>query len=92
MSDFSNLPDFVLELILFQRVMDNLIWGIPRVCGYLDDILITGKTELEHSTNLKTVIRRLQEAWLRVKEEKCYFKEEEVQYLGYIINYGLRPV
>ena len=25
--------------------------------------------------------------------EKCHFKEEEVQYLGYIINkYGLRPV
>ena len=78
---------------MIQRVMDTLIRGIPRVCGYLDYILITGKTELEHDTNLRTIIRRLQEAGIRVKEEKCNFKEDKVQYLGYIINkYGLRPV
>ena len=27
---------------MFQRVMDDLIRGISKVCGYLDDILITG--------------------------------------------------
>ena len=28
-----------------QRVMDNLLKGIPGVCAYLDDILITGSSE-----------------------------------------------
>ena len=59
----------------------------------MDDILITGKTELEHDTNLRRIIRRHQEVEIRLKEEKCHFKEDQVQYLGYIINkYGLRPV
>ena len=30
---------------------------------------------------------------IKVKAEKCHFKEDEIQYLGSIINkYGLRPV
>ena len=29
---------------IFQRVMENLLQRIPRVCVYLDDILITGST------------------------------------------------
>ena len=33
---------------IFQRTMENLLRGIPKVCVYLDDILITGATEIEH--------------------------------------------
>ena len=40
---------------IFQRVMENLLQGVPRVCVYLDDILITGHTEAEHLKNLGEV-------------------------------------
>ena len=30
---------------IFQRTMENLLQGIPKVCVYLDNILITGATE-----------------------------------------------
>ena len=33
---------------IFQRVMDSLLQGLNMVCGYLDDILITGKYKEEH--------------------------------------------
>ena len=33
---------------IFQRVMDNLLKGIPGVVVYLDDTLVTGTTAEEH--------------------------------------------
>ena len=39
-------------------------------CVYLDDILVTGKME-EHLQTLDTVLTRLEEAGLQLKEKKC---------------------
>ena len=78
---------------MFQRVIDNLLKGIKHVCGYLDDILITGASQGEHHNNLSLVLKRLEDAGIRVKEKKCHFMKDEVEYLGYLINKdGLRPV
>ena len=30
---------------IFQRVIDNVLQRIPYVCAYLDDILVTGRTD-----------------------------------------------
>ena len=43
----------------FQRIMGNLLWGIPGVCVYLDDILVTGATIDEHLQNLEVTLQRL---------------------------------
>ena len=78
---------------MFQRVMDNLLKGIKHVSGYLDDILITGSSDREHRNNIDVVLRRLEDAGIRVKEEKCHFMKKEVEYLGYLINKeGLKPL
>ena len=29
----------------FQRVMESLLQDVPCICAYLDDILVTGKTQ-----------------------------------------------
>uniref|UniRef100_A0A1X7VLI8 Reverse transcriptase domain-containing protein n=1 Tax=Amphimedon queenslandica TaxID=400682 RepID=A0A1X7VLI8_AMPQE len=52
--------------------MDSILQGIPRVCCYIDDILISGETE-EHLKNLEAVIRRLQKHGVTVKLSKCKF-------------------
>ena len=33
---------------VFQRTMDTILQGVPNVLCYLDDILITGLSEVEH--------------------------------------------
>jgi hypothetical protein len=76
---------------IFQRVMENLLQGIPRFCVYLDDILVTGATEQEHLANLVQVLQRLQSAGMRLKSSKCAFLLSSVSYLGHIISSeGLR--
>ena len=76
---------------IFQRVMENLLQRIPRVCVYLDDILITGSTEEEHLANLAQVLTRLGNAGMRLKREKCAFMLDSVSYLGHVISSeGLR--
>ena len=41
---------------IFQRTIDNLLQGLPHVCAYIDDLLITGETEENHLKNLEAVL------------------------------------
>ena len=50
---------------------------------YLDDILIMGKTDLEHLSNLAAVLQRLQEADVKLKPGQCSFMLQKVKYLGH---------
>ena len=74
---------------IFQRTMDNLLQGLDHVGVYIDDILITGKSEEQH---LNEVLSRLEKAGVRLKQEKCVFMADEVTYLGHRLNReGIQP-
>ena len=60
---------------IWQRTMDNLLSGIPGVICYLDDILVVGENEEQHEQRLLTVLRQLDEAGMRLKQEKCKFNQ-----------------
>ena len=66
--------------------MDTVLQGIPFVICYLDDILVTGRSEEEHRKNLEEVLSRLQRHGIRLKKEKCRFFSKSVEYLGHVIN------
>lgn len=78
---------------IFQGTIDTLLQGIPRVAVYLDYILITEATEVEHLANLEQVLKRLGNAGLCLKRNKCVFLAPSVTYLGRKITAeGLHPV
>ncbi|XP_055918925.1 uncharacterized protein K02A2.6-like [Eupeodes corollae] len=70
----------------FQRIMAKMFHDIENVTVFVDDILVTGKNDDEHITNLERVFQRLQDAGMTVKLSKCEFFKEEICYLGQIIN------
>ena len=77
---------------IFQRMMETLLQGIPGVCVYIDDIIVTGKTDEEHLHHLEEVLSRLEKAGMRLKKEKCRYMLPEVEYLSHKINReGLQP-
>ena len=76
---------------IFQKLVDNLVAGIPGVAAYLDDIIVTGQTKAEHLENLRRVLEALDNYGLKLQLDKCVFFATEVSYLGYIISKdGLR--
>lgn len=85
--EYNRLPFGVASApAVFQRAMDMILRGIPQVICYLDDILVTGKTVLEHHEHLAEVLKRLQEYGIHLKKEKCQFGVESVEYLGHRID------
>ena len=77
---------------IFQRTIENILQGIPNVSVYLDDILITGKTEEEHLRTLEEVLSRLEKAGIRLRRGKCAFMLKSLEYLGHRISgKGLQP-
>eukprot|EP00731_Ephydatia_muelleri_P002412 Em0001g2412a len=64
---FTRLPFGVASApAIFQKIMDEILQGIPRVVCYLDDILISGSSDKEHLTNLEEVLKRLREAGIHL--------------------------
>ena len=53
---------------------------------YLDDTLVFSKNEKEHEHHVKLVLKKLQDAKLSLKLEKCEFDVTSVQFLGFTIE------
>ena len=49
---------------IFQRTIENILQNLPYTYVYLDDILVTGKTETKHIRNLEEVLNCLEKAGL----------------------------
>ena len=59
---------------------------------YLDDVIILSQTFDEHLEDVGEVLARMQAANLTLKENKCHFLKDEVNFLGYTICHrGVKP-
>ena len=85
--EYTRLPFGVASApAIFQRTKDTILRGIPGVVCYLDDRLITGKSEADHLRNLEDVLHRLRKHGVRLRLDKCSFFQHSVDYLGHCIN------
>lgn len=76
----------------FQRLMDEVLRGLPFVFVYIDDVLIFSKSAAEHIEHLKIVFERFQDYGIVINQEKCCFGKNKIDFLGFEISSdGLRP-
>lgn len=76
-----NAPD------IFQEIMQSIILaGCEGTVNYLDDVLVFGATKEEHDSNLKEVLRRLEDHNVKINEEKCLLGQQEVPFLGFHLS------
>ena len=62
---------------LFQRVTEGFIQDIPGVVVYIDDVLITCKTNEDHLQSLETILKWMEDA---IEKDKCCFVSKSVSY------------
>ena len=66
--------------------METLLAGLEGCVVYVDNILITGRNDEEHKTNLERVLQRLQKAGMRLNPEKAQFMQSQITYLGHTLT------
>ena len=77
----------------FQRLVHEVLRGLPFTFGYLDDILIFSSGIEVHLEHLRKVFLRLREAQLKLKASKCSFFKRYIQYLGHLVSGdGIEPL
>jgi len=77
----------------FQRLMDEVLSGLPFLFVYIDDLLIANKDKDKHEKHLREVISRLEAHGLVLNREKCVLAVKEVEYLGHVVSVSrVRPL
>ena len=94
MFEFNRVPFGLAQApTYFQRLINEVLTDCNFAMGYLDDIIIFSKTEVEHLQHLEEIFERLRKAGLKLKLQKCSFFKKHIQYLGHLISdEGIQPL
>jgi hypothetical protein len=75
----------------FMRLINDIFW--PHLGKfsiiYLNYILVFNWSWEEHLQHVCTVLELLRQHQLQVKENKSYFAQKSVQYLGFIVEHTM---
>lgn len=78
----------------FQRLMNSVLKEyIGKICYvYLDDVIIFSTSKEEHFDSIQKILKRFQEANLKVQVDKSEFMKQETEFLGHIVTTnGVKP-
>lgn len=78
----------------FMRMMNIAFSGLKpeQSFVYMDDIIVIGKSELDHMNNLRAIFEKCRKFNLKLNPEKCKYFRSEVLFLGHTCtSEGLLP-
>jgi len=71
---------------IFQNAISQVLQGIPGVLNVSDDIMIFAKSQEEHMTSLRSVLKRLSENNLTLNKKKCEFGKSKMEFFGLVFS------
>ena len=84
---FTKMPfGLVTAPATFCRLMREVLYNIPNVDNFIDDILIFTHTFDQHICVLSDVLERLHSANLTARPTKCSLAYQELECLGHIVG------
>ena len=70
----------------FQRVMDTILSEFPQAHAFIDILVVTKGTEIEHISAVERILRKLDRKKMSLKLTKCQFARKESKWLGHKIT------
>ena len=71
---------------IFQRTVEEIIAGEEHAVCFFDDILVFSENEEVHEKHLKKTMDKLNSAGIKLNKEKCQFRQQEIDFWGFVIN------
>ena len=76
----------------FQRRMSEALSGLAGTVYMMDNILVHGRTQVEHDKHLRVVLQWLSDLGMTLNVEKSMFAQSSVKFLLHVIDgQGIRP-
>lgn len=89
---YQRLPQgYINSSIIFQMTMMDILGDLP-VEIYIDDLLIVSQSEKEHVDTVKKVLKRIEEAGLKINIKKSEIMTDLVEFLGFWVSAGNRGI
>ena len=70
----------------FQRLLDHITAGLPRVLVYIDDVIVCSESHEQHLKDLETLFCRFRSFSMKCRVSKVQLGAPEVNYLGFNIS------
>jgi hypothetical protein len=71
---------------IFQRIMSQMLAGLPGTVCMMDDVLVHGATQEEHDDRLHRVLKWIQDSGMTLNPENGEFSCNCVKFLGHVID------
>lgn len=76
----------------FQRIIDNILQGLPGHANGQDDVLVFGRDAKEHDERLEAILKRLEGAGACVELSKLEIGKDEIDFYGHRVSAkGIQP-
>ena len=71
---------------IFQRTVEEMIAGEEHAVCFFDDILVFSENEEVREKHFKNTMEKLNSAGIKLNKEKYQFRQQEIDFLGFVIN------
>ena len=75
-----------LSPAVWQRSIEQVLFGISGVHVFLNDITVMGRNNQENLDRLESVLQRLADYGIKINKNKIDFFKDSVNYYGHIID------